>query len=77
MNQNFPYIAIHPNLSTGMLRHDSPMLFLALCTAAAWKDRGLQIKLERAYLEELAGRMVVEGEQTLDMLQGLLVHLSW
>ncbi|KFY93988.1 hypothetical protein V498_04133 [Pseudogymnoascus sp. VKM F-4517 (FW-2822)] len=77
MNQNFPYIAIHPNLSTGMLRHDSPMLFIALCTAAAWKDRGLQIKLERAYLEELAGRMVVEGEQTLDMLQGLLVHLSW
>ncbi|KFZ11663.1 hypothetical protein V501_04630 [Pseudogymnoascus sp. VKM F-4519 (FW-2642)] len=77
MNQNFPYIAIHPNLSTGMLRHDNPMLLLAICTAASWKDRELQTKLERAYLEELAGRMVVDGEQTLDMLQGLLVHLSW
>lgn len=77
MNQNFPYIAITPDLSTGMLRNDSPMLLLAICTAAAWKDRELQIKLERAYLEELAGRMVVDGEQTLDMLQGLLVHLSW
>lgn len=77
MNQNFPYIAIHPNLSTGMLRHDNPMLLLAICTAASWKDRELQTKLERAYLEELASRMVVDGEQTLDMLQGLLVHLSW
>lgn len=77
MNQNFPYIAIHPNLSTGMLRRDNPMLLLAICAAASWRDRGLQIKLERSYLEELAGRMVVDGEQTLDMLQGLLVHLSW
>ncbi|KFX96405.1 hypothetical protein O988_05343 [Pseudogymnoascus sp. VKM F-3808] len=77
MNHNFPYIAINPNISTGMLRRDSPMLLLAIYTAAAWKDRGLQIKLERAYLEELARRMVVDGEQTLDMLQGLLVHLSW
>jgi hypothetical protein len=77
MNHNFPYVAISASLSTGTLRHDSPMLLLAICATAAWKDRELQIKLERAYLKELAARMVVNGEQTLDMLQGLLVHLSW
>ncbi|KFY08487.1 hypothetical protein V492_06182 [Pseudogymnoascus sp. VKM F-4246] len=77
IDHNFPYIVIRPGVSTGTLRQDNPMLFLAICTAAAWKDRGLQIKLERAYLERLAGRMVVDGEQNLDMLQGLLVHLSW
>ena len=77
MIHNFPYVAISASLSTETLRQDSPMLLLAICAAAAWKDRELQIKLERAYLEELASRMVVDGEQTLDMLQGLLVHLSW
>jgi hypothetical protein len=77
MSQNFPYLIIPPGTSVNMMRRDSPMLLLAIFACASWRDRELQMILEKMYLRVLAGRMVVEAEQSLDMLQGLLVHLSW
>jgi len=77
MSQNFPYVIIPPGTSVNMMRRDSPMLLLAIFACASWRDRELQMILEKMYLRVLAGRMVVEAEQSLDMLQGLLVHLSW
>lgn len=53
------------------------MLLLALLAAASYANRPLQQQLEKAYLRVLGLRMVVEGEQSLDMLQSLLVHLAW
>lgn len=77
MSQNFPYVIIPQSASVHTLRRDSPMLLLAICASAAWRDRELQSTLEKAYLNVLAARMVVDAEQSLDMLQSLLVHLSW
>lgn len=77
MCHSFPYVIIPPEKNVQTLRFESPMLLLALLAAAAWRNRSLQLQLEKCYLRVLGLRMVVEGEQSIDMLQSLLVHLSW
>lgn len=77
MCHSFPYVIIPPEKTVQTLRRESPMLLLAILAAAAWRDRTLQLQLEKCYLRVLGLRMVVEGEQSIDMLQSLLVHLSW
>lgn len=77
MCHSFPYVIIPPTATVSSLRISNPMLLLALLAAAAWQGRNLQLRLEKAYLRVLGLRMVVEGEQSLDMLQSLLVHLAW
>jgi hypothetical protein len=73
----FPYVIIDPTTTIHDLRRTKPMVLLSIFTAASWRDRDLQTVLEKAYLRELAERMMVRGEQTLDILQSLLIHLAW
>ncbi|KAI9732746.1 MAG: hypothetical protein M1818_007480 [Claussenomyces sp. TS43310] len=77
MAQHFPYVVLPAVVSVDDMRCEAPMLLLSILATASWRDRMLQAALEQAYLQALAARMVIEGEQSLDMLQSLLVHLAW
>lgn len=77
MARNFPFIVLTEGSNLSDFRHERPMLLLAILAAASWRDRPLQLTLEHEYLNELSVRMVVKAEQSLDILQGLLVHLAW
>ncbi|KAL7907599.1 hypothetical protein GGI35DRAFT_454456 [Trichoderma velutinum] len=57
------------------LRLERPCLFLAILTACA-RDH-LQIRLEIEFRKMLADRVIMHAEKNLDLLQGLLVYLTW
>jgi hypothetical protein len=77
MSQFFPFVPVDADLSMQELSVTKPMLFLAILTAASWKDHKRQMILDLQYRTELAKRTIVQPRRTLSLLQGILVYLSW
>jgi hypothetical protein len=77
MSKFFPFVPIDANVSMQDLSITKPMLFLAILTAASWKDHKRQMALDLQYRTELAKRTMVQPRRTLSLLQGVLVYLSW
>ena len=76
-SKNYPFITLplHAHLDT--LRSDRPCLFLSVMAMASQRDPALQLLLEQEFRELLSTRAIIEGEKSLDLLQGLLVYLAW
>lgn len=74
---NFPFVIILPHVSLESLRRDKPFLLLAILAVSAVKDIKLQSRLELEFKETLSRRVVMNGERNLELLQGLLIYLSW
>jgi hypothetical protein len=74
---NFPFIVIKPQTSLDFLRREKPFLLLCILTISADSNVQLQDKLEKEVRETLALKVIVNSEKSLDLLQGLLLYLSW
>jgi hypothetical protein len=72
----FPFVIV-PNDWTlqSMMKH-SPTLLLAVLTTMC-DSTHLQKTLDAGFREVVSQRVLVRGEKTLDILQGLLVYLAW
>lgn len=77
MAQHFPYVLVPDLPSISHFRRERPLLLLSVLATSSWRNRPLQVALERHYLKDLAQRMIMKGQQSLDMLQSLLVQLAW
>ncbi len=77
MQLYFPFVVISDEWTALSMMVDRPFLLLAAVTNAASKYPQLQRALARELKEILADRVVVAGEKSLDLLQGLLVQLAW
>ncbi|PVH78621.1 hypothetical protein DL98DRAFT_421842 [Cadophora sp. DSE1049] len=73
----FPFVVIPPNMSLDSLRRQRPFLFLAILCCATEHNFKLQQHIELELRENLSRRILVNGEKTLDLLQGILVYLTW
>lgn len=74
---DFPFIYLDPAATLESLRWDKPFLTLSILVMASPRARSLQVLLEKELRELLAQKVIVEGELSLDLLQGLLVYLAW
>lgn len=74
----FPFVIISPHESLDSLRRERPFLLLAvLAMSAILSSTKLQKTLDLELRENLSRRTIVNGEKSLDLLQGLLVYLVW
>ena len=73
----FPFVIVCPEVDATTLRLQSPFLFLAIMTSTFEGDHMLQRRLGSEFKKILCERVIVGNERNLDLLQGLLVHLSW
>lgn len=74
---NFPFVVIQQHESLDLLRRCKPFLLLAILTISARADRQQQIRLEIELRQSLSNKVIMKGEKSLDLLQGLLVYLCW
>jgi hypothetical protein len=74
---NFPFVLIPPNMSLDSLRRERPFLLLCILTYTAALNAKLQSQLDLEVRETLSRKVVVNGETSLDLLQGILVYLAW
>jgi hypothetical protein len=54
-----------------------PTVFKAIMTVASQHDEETRKLRANAFREDVGLRILVRGERNLDMLQGLLVYVSW
>ncbi|KAH6643721.1 hypothetical protein C7974DRAFT_4040 [Boeremia exigua] len=77
MSNSFPFVPLAPDTTVQQLNHDAPMLFLAMITAASWRDHKVQKSLDAIYRQELAHRTIIKPRRNLSLVQSVLVYLSW
>jgi hypothetical protein len=77
MSASFPFVIIPEGMTSQEMHAEKPMLFLAILTAASWRDHPRQMSLDTLFRKELAQRTIITPRRTLGLVQSLLVYLSW
>ncbi|KAH7246476.1 hypothetical protein BKA59DRAFT_200191 [Fusarium tricinctum] len=77
MSPHFPFVVVPENIPIQGLVQDKPALCVAILAAASHEDLRLQQDLGILFNELVVVRMIKGPFASLDMLQGLLVHLAW
>lgn len=77
MSDSFPFVPLSSEMTAYQLHADSPMLFLAIITAASWKEHKRQMSLDAIFRQELANRTIIRPRRNLGLVQSVLVYLSW
>lgn len=72
---NFPFV--HVPQSFAAFRREKPFLMLSVLAMASRNTRKLQELLEHRLREQLSQKVIMEGQKSMDLLQGLLVYLAW
>jgi hypothetical protein len=73
----FPFVILPPDTTVESLRRVKPFLFLSILAVAVLGNSHLQRLLGKEMQKQIAVRIVMRNEKTLDILQGLLVHLAY
>lgn len=72
----FPFLPIPSHMSAEKLRRERPFLYLNISMIAS-PDPARQQELSNTIKQYVADRIIMRGQRSLDLLQGLLVHLTW
>lgn len=73
----FPFVIIPEKATVSSLSRNSPFLLLAILTVASGMDTPLSHQLDHEFRYILSSKVVVEGQKSLDFLQGLLLYIAW
>jgi len=71
-----PFVVIPATMTAQDLR-EKPFLYSTIIMAASYNDVSHQLFLGNQILKYLAEHLLVRGEESLDLLQGLLVYITW
>ncbi|KAJ6000316.1 hypothetical protein N7481_000725 [Penicillium waksmanii] len=77
MGSYFPFVRLSDAWTAASMAEDRPFLLLAAAAVASSNHCHLQDALIKQFKESLSQRVLIAGEQDLDLLQGLLVHIAW
>ena len=77
MNSYFPFVIIPKDATAEGMFQKRPILLLGILATATSMYKPLQRLLDQKFRSVLSERAVFHGEKSLDLLQGLLVYLSW
>jgi hypothetical protein len=75
--QNFPFVIIPPHTTLDSVRRNTPFLFLTIIASLSVDNSPLQRQLGEEIRIQIHRRMFLGFESSLELLQGLLVHLAW
>lgn len=73
----FPFVVIPPNVSIETIREKAPFLLLCILTTCSVDNVELHTKLCDRAKEIVSKRVVLDGERTLELIQGLLVYCGY
>lgn len=72
-----PFVVIPPNMTAKAFSREKPFLYMVVMMAASYEDSGTQLALGKKILEYIAERLILRGEKSMDLLQGLLIYICW
>lgn len=74
---HFPFVVVPQNVTPEQLRRSQPFLYRVIMTVACQRSSSHQQILSELVKNNYIQRILVNGEQSFDLLQGLLVFLGW
>ncbi|KAL0942158.1 tRNA processing endoribonuclease [Colletotrichum truncatum] len=74
---NFPFVIIDGETTPQNLLRDKPLLFRAVMLVAAPLPYSRTTEMKSEVMAYLGHRMLLEEEETLDILQGILIIVMW
>jgi hypothetical protein len=77
MSTYFPFVIVPEEATVLSMSHDRPFLCIAALAAATSSEKNLQKRLEQSFRIAILQKIMLDGERSLDLLQGLLVYLAW
>jgi hypothetical protein len=77
MARQVPFISIPSQISAQALSRECPFLYRAIITVASYHDSLHQIQMGEELVKYLTEHLVMLGEKNIDLLQGLLVYITW
>ncbi|KAJ5971680.1 uncharacterized protein N7479_001598 [Penicillium vulpinum] len=72
----FPFLVIPPHVTAEELRREKPFLYLNISMVAC-QNAPRQREIADAVQAYVAEHIVMRGEHSLDLLQGLMVNVAW
>jgi hypothetical protein len=73
----FPFVVLPSDWTLqSMLKHH-PFLVLGILTAMSQGHGHLHLQLDAEFRKVMSEKVTMNGEKSLDILQGLLVHIAW
>jgi hypothetical protein len=77
LTHQFPFVVLPESWTLATLLKDRPFLALGIFSVMSNTNLALQRLLVTKFRKSISERLIVGGEKSLDLLQGLLVHLGW
>jgi hypothetical protein len=77
MQHHFPFVVIPQTWDVQHMLVSRPMLLLAVVSSSACQHSQLQQILVQDLKDTLNRRVTVGGENSLELLQAVLIHLAW
>lgn len=54
-----------------------PVTCLAICAVATCANTEVRLRLVRAFRHTISAKCIMQGERSIDLMSGLLIHLAW
>lgn len=78
MCQRLPFVVFPASSEANCVKEQQPLLFFAIVTAALSTMRTtVDSELSDMLTKDLASRIMYRGERSLELVQTLLIHVSW
>jgi hypothetical protein len=77
MEPEFPFVVLGPNSGWNEFKAKRPLLLLAVLMVGLRRDQKRQEMVAKKIREVISRDLLIGGQQTLDMLQCLLVYVNW
>ena len=77
MAEHFPFVVIPASTTAQCLRRDKPFLYQMIILSASSRNLWEPNACKRLVSEYLGLHVLVREERSLELLQGLLVYISW
>ncbi|KAI0016186.1 hypothetical protein F4780DRAFT_798565 [Xylariomycetidae sp. FL0641] len=74
---SFPFVTLEPELSATQLFQGKPLLFRAIMLCAANLGIAKQREIKRSINAWIGQHVLVQNEQSIGVLQGLLAYIAW
>ncbi|CAI9632472.1 unnamed protein product [Alternaria burnsii] len=77
MAPHMPFVVIPSGINASSLASSKPFLSKAIETIAFFHDTVTQKHMVKDLMQQVSERMLIKGEKSLDLLQGMLVFGNW
>jgi hypothetical protein len=77
LQHRFPFVVLPRQWTIQKMKEEHPFLLIGILSAMTVHETHVNPRLHAEFLRVLSERTILQGEKSLDILQGILVQVAW